>query len=180
MKKNSLLILIILVLILVCGCAKEEVGSTVTGTNDTTTKQTIVDSEFNEKGTGTLNCTTKAVAAEGIDVAINYVINYKRGNILNLLSIQKVISSEQRNLDLYENAYADIEKQYKGLKYYDTSIIRDSNSVTYTININYEEIDIDELLEIEGAEDNIVDNGKAKLSLWLDLAEKLGTVCEEA
>ena len=28
--------------------------------------------------------------------------------------------------------------------------------------------------------DNIIEKGKAKLSLWLALAEKLGTVCEEA
>ena len=181
MKKTSFIILVILISFLVCGCTKEKEETNVVESNGTTTiKQTIVDSDFNEKGTGTLNCTTKAVAAEGIDVAINYIINYKRGNILNLLSVQKIISSEQSNLDLYENAFADIEKNYSGLKYYDTSVVRDSNSVTYTININYEKIDVDKLLEIEGAEDNIIEKGKAKLSLWLALAEKLGTVCEEA
>ena len=54
-----------------------------------------------------------------------------------------------------------------------------SNSVTYTIYIDYDKIDVDGLLSIEGAEDNIIKRGKAKLSLWLDLAGKMGTLCEE-
>ena len=65
------------------------------------------------------------------------------------------------------------------MKYYDTNIVRDSNSVTYTIYIDYDKIDVDGLLSIEGAEDNIIKRGKAKLSLWLDLAGKMGTLCEE-
>ena len=65
------------------------------------------------------------------------------------------------------------------MKYYDTNIVRDSNSVTYTIFINYDKINTNELLNIEVAEDNIIKSGKAKLSLWLDLAGRMGTICEE-
>lgn len=50
----------------------------------------------------------------------------------------------------------------------------------YDAIINYDKIDIDKLLEIEGEEDNIIVGNKAKLSLWLELAGKVGTVCEEA
>jgi uncharacterized lipoprotein YehR (DUF1307 family) len=165
----------------VCGCGKEEEKKSISDVTGTTTiKQNIVDESFNENGTGTLKCSTEAVADEGIDVDLNYTIKYKNGNILELVSIQKVSSENDGNLDLYENAYKNIAEKYYGLEYYDNDIVRDSNSVSYTITINYDKIDIKKLLAIEGEEDNIIKNGKAKLSLWLDLAGKMGTVCEEA
>ena len=178
MKKLCLLAL--LIACFVCGCAKDSENG-ITNVNGTTTiKQTIVADDFDVNGSGMLKCTTEAEAGENIDVDLQYNVSYKNGNILNLISIQKVTSLEKESLDLYENAYADISKHYVGLKYYDTNIVRDSDSVTYTITINYDKIDINKLLDIEGEEDNIIKNGQAKLSLWLDLAEGMGTVCEEA
>ena len=113
------------------------------------------------------------------DVELRYTLKYNSGNILELVSVQKVISDKQDSLTVYEDAYKDIADNYNGLDYYETSIVRDGNSVSYTAVINYEKININKLLSIEGAEDNIIKNGKAKLSLWLDLASKVGTVCEE-
>ena len=95
-------------------------------------------------------------------------------------AIEKVTSGDQSRLEEYEVAYKNISSHYEGLEYYNTSIIRDSNSVTNNTIINYEKIDIDKLLEIEGEEDNVVENGKVKLSTWLGFAEKFGTTCEEA
>ena len=54
----------------------------------------------------------------------------------------------------------------------DTTVISD-------ITINYEKIDVEKLLEIEGEEDNIIENGKAKVEKWLTLAKKFGTECED-
>ena len=161
-----------------CGCGKEEIPSNdVTGT--TNIKQGIVSEDFDEDGTGKLKCSQEAVAGEGIDVDLSYLVSYKNGNILELVSVQKVISEKQDSLSVYEDAYKNIANNYKDLGFYDTSIVRESNSVSYTAIINYEKINIDKLLRIEGEEDNIIKNGKAKLALWLELAGKVGTVCEE-
>ena len=180
-KKISLLLVVLICCLFLCGCSveKRENTSTTDVTGTTTVKKTIVSEDFDMNGTGKLKCRTEASAGEGIDVDLNYEINYKKGNILNLKSIQKIISNDSASLDLYETSYANIAKGYKSLKYYDTNIVRDSNSVTYTIYIDYDKIDVDGLLSIEGAEDNIIKRGKAKLSLWLDLAGKMGTLCEE-
>lgn len=181
LKKISLLFIVFLCCVFLCGCSdeKSENTSTTDVTGTTTVKKTIVSDDFDMNGTGKLKCRTEASAGDDIDVDLNYEVNYKKGNILNLKSIQKVTSSSSSSLDLYETSYANIAKGYKNLKYYDTKIVRDSNSVTYTIYIDYDKIDVDGLLAIEGAEDNIIKRGKAKLSLWLDLAGKMGTVCEE-
>ena len=178
MKKIISLFCLLIICFLLSGCGSEEVTKPdVTGT--TTVVKEIVSEDFNRNGTGKLKCSQEAVAEDGIDVDLSYLVTYKNGNILELVSIQKVISQSNSSLDLYESAYETISDNYNGLKYYDGVVVRDSNSVTYTITINYDKIDIKKLLEIEGEEDNIIKNGKAKLSLWLDLAGKMGTVCEE-
>lgn len=178
LKKISLFFIIVIFVFFATGCSDESAknGTTSSGTS----KVTIVDEDFNASGSGTLKCVQAATASEGIEVDINYTIVYKRGNILSLRSSQKVVSSNQDNLDIYENAYKGIASNYKNLDNYDTSVVRDSNSVTYSAFINYEEVDLDKLIDIEGKEDNIIDGDKAKLSLWLDLAEQVGVTCEEA
>lgn len=177
-KNISLVILLFGVIFLISGCSNsKKLTSNVTGT--TTVKETIVDDSFDKDGSGTLSCTTDAVATDGIEVDINYVVDYKNGNILYLRSIQKVISEDELSLDLYEDAFRNIVKNYEGLKYYDVSLERNLDNVIYDIAINYDKIDTDELLSIEGEEDNIIVNGKAKLALWLELASKFGTTCVE-
>ena len=82
-------------------------------------------------------------------------------------------------LDIYEEAYNNINKQYKGLEYYDTEVVRDNNSVTRDTTINYAKIDIEALLDIEGSEDNVIDSdGKVKLQTWLDFTKPFGVKCE--
>ena len=178
-KKINFLILIVICSFFLSGCVDDEKEQNQDITGTTNVKETIVSEDFDENGVGMLKCSTEAYAEEGMDVELRYTLKYNSGNILELVSVQKVISDKQDSLTVYEDAYKDIADNYNGLDYYETSIVRDGNSVSYTAVINYEKININKLLSIEGAEDNIIKNGKAKLSLWLDLASKVGTVCEE-
>ena len=75
--------------------------------------------------------------------------------------------------------YKKIAQNYDGLEYYDTNVTRTENTVVNDTTINYEKLDMDSLLAIEGEEDNVVEDGKVKLATWLAFAEKFGTVCEE-
>ena len=121
---------------------------------------------------------TRAGDVDGGEVQLNYDL-YSTGDVLNILkSEEKVISSDSSVLDTYDQAYRQIHSYYTGLDFYDTSVVRDDNSVTSHITINYDKIDIGRLLSIEGEEDNIVENGVAKVEKWLTLAKKFGTKCE--
>ena len=175
-KKVRVIFILIIICLLVSACVAKR-DSLANG--DATTKVTIVEEDFNKNGSGSLKCVTEAVASEEIDVDLNYNIDYKHGNILKLQSTSKITSLDSDVLDGYYQAYQGISQNYEDLKHYDTSLIRDSNSVTYVAVIDYDKIDTDKLLAIEGEEDNVIVNGKAKLSLWLELAEKFGTTCEE-
>lgn len=178
MKTNKFIKISIIVLIafLLFGCEnteKVENGKTV---EKNETSNNIVN---NNTGSGHKHCTRAATAGSGIDVSLNYDLYYEGDNLNTLYSEEKVTSESKDSLDTYENAYKKIHANYEGLEHYNTSVERDDTSVTSKITIEYDKIDIDALLDIEGEEDNIIENGKAKLSKWLTLAEKFGTKCED-
>ena len=155
MKKSKLLVLIIISLLLVVGC-----------------KSNTSADEVHQ------HCTREGKIEGDGKVELNYDIYYKGDNLNLLISEEKVISDDEEQLTTYENAYKEIHKNYEGLKYYDTEVIREDTSVTSKIKINYAKIDIGALLDIEDAKDNIIKNGKAKVKKWKELAKKFGTTCK--
>lgn len=174
MKKIVSLFIILISCFFITGCGNEE----VTEKEPVVNKVSILDS-IDKAGSGKLKCSREAFANEGIDVELSNEIEYENGYIMVLHSIDKVISDNKDSLDQYENAYRKIAKNYEGLKYYDITITRDSNSVTNDVVINYGKIDTKKLLDIEGEEDNVIVDGKVALETWVGFAEKFGTVCEK-
>ena len=165
MKKIIIGIILVLAIIGLTGCEKKE-------------KVVISGEKVNTSKMLHKHCTREGDAGTGIEVELNYEIYYT-GDILNLLeSEEKIITASEEKLTEYENAYKKIHEHYKGLKYYDAEVTRTETTVTSKISINYDKINISRLLDIEGAEDNIIENGVAKVDKWLELAKKFGTKCE--
>ena len=168
MKKISI-ILLVLSLFIVAGCEKEK----DTKTNKITSNGTTVDTSKMEHK----HCTRQAKMTGG-DVSLNYDLYYT-GDVLNILkSEEKVISSSDEILDTYEEAYKKIAAKYDGIEYYDANVIRGDTTVTNSVTINYDNIDVDKIINIEGSEDNIFENKVAKVEKWLALAKRFGTKCE--
>jgi len=170
MKKSSFLIILVILAFLISGCSSEKEATNKIKSNG----ETVDTSKMQ-----VMHCTRSASASSGIEVKLNYDLYYT-GEILNILrSEEKVISASEESLSLYEDAYKKIKSNYEGLEYYDQEVVRGDTTVTNTITINYDKIDIDRLLEIEGEEDNIIEDGKAKVDAWVTLAKKFGTKCEK-
>ena len=121
---------------------------------------------------------TRNGSLTGGEVELEYDVYYTGDNINIVKTMEKVISDDQEILNTYEEAYKGIHSHYEGLENYETSVVRDNNSVASYINVNYDEVDIDKLIAIEGEEDNIFENKVPKVSKWLELGEKLGAQCE--
>ena len=167
MKKMCLIVLIIC-LISLTGCVKDDETSVISDGKKVNTDK------MQHK-----HCTRTASAKDDIEVSLNYDIYYT-GDILNIVqSEEKVTSSKKENLDEYENSYKKISTYYENLQYYDMVVNRDEKTVSIKTTINYDKVDIGKLLDIEGEEDNIIENGKAKLDKWLELAKKFGAKCTE-
>ena len=128
-------------------------------------------------GKGELNCSREGSIEDG-EVVLKYNLTYKNGNIIKLTSIEEVISDDQNILTEYENAYKNIFKVYDNLEHFENTITRTKTSVTSKTVIDYDKINIGKLLEIEGEENNIIENNKAKVEKWMELAKKFGTTCE--
>lgn len=170
MKKSKILILIGIMILLLTGCDSTDSSSGRIESNG----ESVNTSKMGHK-----HCTRGATGGEGIDVSLNYDLYYTGENIDILHSEEKVISANSESLDTYEEAYKKIHKNYEGLEYYDAKVERGDTTVVSDITINYAKINIAQLLDIEGEEDNIIVNGKAKLDKWLELAKKFGTKCED-
>lgn len=155
MKKMILSSLVILLVFLVTGCY---------GTVDS--------------ADGVKKCSRKGEVTNG-STEMNYEVYYEGKYITILHSVEKVTSEDSSLLDTYEEAYKNIFKQYEKLDYYDNTISRTDDSVVSDTTINYAKIDIDKLLEIEGEEDNVIENSKVKLDTWLEFAKQYGVTCED-
>jgi len=108
---------------------------------------------------------------------LNYEVYYTGIYVTKIHSIEKIYSTDKNLLDTYQNAYESIFKAYENLEHYDNIITRDDISVTSDTTINYKNIDIKGLLEIEGEEDNVIEDGKVKLNTWINFAKKYGATC---
>lgn len=174
MKKTiNLVVLLIISMFILTGCEEEQkqiennAGGVIDNVQiDNTTK-------------GHKVCTRSANAGSNAEVELNYDVYYTGENINILVSKEKLITEDQDMLKQYEDAYKQIGSYYKELQYYNQKVTRTNNSVLNEITINYDKIDIKQLLAIEGEEDNIIENGKAKVDLYIALLKKFGGKCED-
>ena len=120
----------------------------------------------------------RAGSVNGGTVQLEYDIYYKGENLTMLVANERVISEDQDLLDTYEKAYNDVNKDYENLDNYKVEVTRDHNSVLSYSEIDFEKVDINQLIKLEGEQDNIYENGKAKVEKWKSFAKKFGTECE--
>ena len=173
MKKISIGVLLIILCLFLSACGNEELTDNVDSDDGNIDS---IDDLTHKKGT--LVCTRSATATNA-EPFFNYIIDYKNDEILKIHSIEGITSADSSVLDEYEDAYKKIASYYVDLKYYDTDVKRENDKVTWETTINYSKVDLDELLALEGKSNNIIEDGKAKLSSWLELGKKVGTTCNE-
>ncbi len=120
---------------------------------------------------------TRQGEGSNIETELNYELYYT-GDVLNVLISKEAVTSEDPAvLDQYEEAYKGIYSHYEGLDYYEPEVIREENTVTSLVVIDYDHIDIDQLIAIEGEKDNIFIDKVPSVSKWKELAKKFGTKC---
>lgn len=173
MKKiSSLILLIIVSLFIVTGCNSQS--------NNKANNQVISNGEkVDTKTMKHKHCTRSADAGTNTDMVLEYDVYYTGEKLNLLISHEELKTEDQDMLKEYEDAYKKIATYYEGLEYYEQEVTKTSNSVTNKTTINYDKIDIKELLAIEGEEDNIVENGEAKVDLYLALLKRFGGKCED-
>ena len=168
--------LILLICLFVCGCKKDVNIVNMSGTTDSRSENPYYN--INVNGNGTLQCTRPATVSGGLKGSFNYTIVYKKDKILSMHSIEKVKGNNTSKLDEYEEAYNKLKDRYKDIEHYDISVTRDEESVIIDYTIDYDKVDVDTIIEIDGNENNLYgEDGKITLSEWYKFAKKVGTTC---
>ena len=163
MKRIGLGIIMGILLITVTACDKE--------------KTEIIPTTNTQKGQIHEHCVRIGHIDDESSADLSYEVYYT-GDIINRIeSTEKVTSTSSATLDTYEEAYRKIHSYYENIDHYDTNLIRTSNSVTSTMIIDYDKIDIAKLIELEGEENNIFENNQPKIDKYKEFSKKVGTTC---
>ncbi len=163
MKKISISLFLIFTIILISGCGKE----------------TIEDKMKQEDNEKVLHCVRNVTTQDNIDADIKYSIYYDGDYVTKTVSIEKVTSKDKDILNQYKEAYEKVFSSYKGIDYYDNKVEKNGNTVSSITVINYQKVDTNKIIEIEGKEDNIFEeDGKVKKDTLVNFYKKYGITCK--
>lgn len=200
MKKITYIISVILLVVILTGCTNKESVKNIKPSEEEKKKsveisdnpteeekqkaieeaeKNVKNIEINAGEKKVLHCTRDAGGRSGMSVYLNYYLTVSGKYINEIHSIEEVVTTNKSDLDEYEKAYKTIKNHYDGIKYYEINVERTDNHVLNDLYINYDKVDIKKIIEIEGEEDNIFENNKARFDKWQELASKFGTKCEE-
>lgn len=158
-RKKTVTILLLITIVLLTACTNKE-----------------------EKDYKMIRCTRKAQSSAGDNVKLDlsYKVYYKDDYVKKVIATDKVTSSDNSIINQYANSYKNIYASYDGLKHFSNKITVTKDSMTSITEIDYAHIDTDKLLEIEGKDDNVVnDEGKVPLKDFLAFYEKYGAKCDK-
>ena len=181
LKKIAKFMILVVIGISLVGCSDKK-NTTTTQNNETTNSSIdtasydrgyLVIPEEEVKDMEKMTCTRQGNGEDDSKVKLNYTLYYKGEYLQILHSIEQVISKDQDILDEYQLAYINIYKNYENLEYYETSVVREEDSITN------DTVKSPQSIENKGKEDNIIKDGKVKLDDWLEFAEKFGTTCDK-
>ena len=159
MKKFSISLFLIMILVLCSSCGKEKI--------------------IKEESENVLHCTRNITAQDNITTDIKYSIYYDGDYVTKTVSIEKVTSKDKEVLKTYKEAYEKVFSNYKGIDYYDNKVEQYGNTVSSTTIVNYQKVDTNKIIEIEGKDDNIFeDDGRVKKDTLVGFYKKYGVTCK--
>ena len=128
-------------------------------------------------GVQSMTC-TRTMNQNGIKTGLKYTVIYQGDYVTRVKSVETIETDSSEVLDAYQEQIESIYSPYKGIDYYEYDVSIDGDKLTSTVDINYEKIDTDKLLEIDSANGQLIKDGKIKLSDIKSVYEAIGAVCE--
>lgn len=125
----------------------------------------------------TMNCIRNS-SKNGMEIDLSYEVTYKDNVVSKIHSVEKIIS-ETENLEQYKELVEKTYAPYTDIKYYDTNVVIDGNVLISTANVDYSKIDVDKLIEVDPAHQNLFKDGKVYLEDIISFYEDAGATCEK-
>ena len=125
----------------------------------------------------TMTC-SRTMDQNEMKTSLSYKISYKGDYVTRVKSEESIETSDTSTLNTYKEQIEKIYNPYKDVKYYQYNVTIDGNKLISTVDINYEKIDTDELIKIDSANSQLINDGKVKVSSVKSLYEQLGASCK--
>lgn len=153
MKKVKYLVVLLLGILVITGCGKEEATSS------------------------TMVC-TRTISQDAVSMDLKYTVTYQGDYVEKVESVEKVTTDATDELEKYKTTIEDTYKPYTSIKYYDTDVKIEGNTLTSTVVIDYSKIDYNEFTKIDSANGQLfTEDGKVKLETMESLYTTIGATC---
>ena len=126
----------------------------------------------------TLTCTRNVTVAEGTRMELWYQVTYT-GHFVEVIETEEKIISD--NMSFLETSRSNVEKlysPYKNVEHYDYDVQISGDTLTSKTRIDYSQIDTNQMLEIDSANEALIHDGKVKINDIKLMYESLGATCK--
>lgn len=126
----------------------------------------------------TMTC-TRTINQSNIKMDLSYNVTYKGDYVTKVKSSEKIVSDNAETLEAYKKQLEATTVSFKDIEYYNHDVKIDGNTLASTINIDYEKIDTDKLIEIDSSMKQLIKNGKVSVKDIESVYNGLGITCEK-
>ena len=121
---------------------------------------------------------TRTMNQSGIKTSLKYNVKYKGDYVSRIKTVETVETDSSDILNTYKEQIESLYSPYKDVEYYDYNVDVTDNKLTSTVDINYEKVDTDKLLEIDSANGQLIKDGKISVDNIKSVYESLGATCK--
>ena len=121
---------------------------------------------------------TRTMNQSGIKTSLKYNVKYKGDYVSRIKTVETVETDSSDILNTYKEQIESLYSPYKDVEYYDYNVDVVDNKLTSTVDINYEKVDTDKLLEIDSANGQLIKDGKISVDDIKSVYESLGAICK--
>lgn len=124
-------------------------------------------------------CSLNQKLSDDVTLETSYTVTYNGEYVKKIYSVEKVYSTDETVLEGYKQSVEELYSVYDGLDYYDYEVVIKDGVLTSTADIDYEHVDMDEMIERNPESESIIKDGKVKFSTLEAMYSLLGATCEE-
>lgn len=130
-----------------------------------------------QEQTKTMTC-DKTMNQNNTEMDFHYAVTYSGEYVKTVETKEIMKSSNSATLEGYKEAIEKVYKNFDNIDHYDYNVTIEGDTLTSTVSIDYEKVDTDKLISIDKSVNQLIKDGKVKLSDIKSVYESIGATCK--
>lgn len=123
---------------------------------------------------------TRTSTMNNMEMDLRYEIFYQGTDVNKVATVEKVITDDEETLKQLETQTKSLYANFDNIKNYHYNITVKNNTFTSTTDINYQKIDIDELVKIDSSIQQLLnENNKVDVDKITQIYTQTGATCKK-